>query len=268
MEERIIMKKLSFLLFLFILLAGANLSIRSENVYAEDNLQIKMPKKLTIKHDDFKRIFIDVYYNGECVTELCDYKVARSNKNITIFDDNEGFCYGDRYDIMISNNKAGKSTLTVSVEYTPTIGIDDEEGEPIRAKAKCLIKCQKEKLSKKLKVDASLDYYNTRENYFSMSIRNSSKKTITILSNGAMAYDDDYKSFDRSLKLTRGRSQIKIKPGKSATVNYKVIGSLTWNDVSDFQIGSYWIWNGKKYWVTVYDEEAWYKSGKKWKEIS
>lgn len=112
---------------------------------------------------------------------------------------------------------------------------------------------------------SELTSYNTRSNCFKVRIKNKGKKTITVYSKDAYSQDDDYKSFDRKLKLTKGNSKVTIKPGKSKTVSFKVKGRTTWPDVEDHTVFYKFKYDGK-----TYRARAWYgscgdyKSGKYW----
>ena len=121
---------------------------------------------------------------------------------------------------------------------------------------------------KNLQVSASLDSYNTRSNEFILSLKNYTGKTIRIYSNGSWVREDDYRFYDRNLKLSNGKSYIDIKPMKKATIKFKVKGRLTWYRVSDFTLFSKWKWNGKVYDTKVSYFGAYIKTGNKWKNMS
>ena len=110
---------------------------------------------------------------------------------------------------------------------------------------------------------ALLTDYDTRDNYFTVKYKNYGSSTVTILSKDAYCMDVDYKSYDRKLYL-KGNKSIKIKPGKSKTVKFKVKGSGTWYDYTDFTIRYYFKYNGGKYLGSVWDEESVFKRGKHW----
>ena len=101
-----------------------------------------------------------------------------------------------------------------------------------------------------------------------MSVTNHSKKAIVIYSKGAVALDADYKSFDRYVALTGGKTKIVIKPRQTKKIKRKVKGSVTWYNVKDFEIRAKWKYKGKIRWVSVdYEYIMVYKKGK-WKSIS
>lgn len=112
---------------------------------------------------------------------------------------------------------------------------------------------------------AELMTYNTRNNYFTVKFINKGIGTLTILPTDAKACDYDYKSYDRNLYLKNWKS-IKIKPGKSKTVYFRVNGSITWPDVRDFWINYKFSYYGKSYKARAYYEaiDSEFKEGKKW----
>lgn len=105
--------------------------------------------------------------------------------------------------------------------------------------------------------------YDTRNNYFIVKIKNNSSKTMTILSGTTVVKDADYKSYDRKISLSKSHT---IKPGKMKTIKFKVKGSTTWYDVTDFTLYYYFKFDGKKYYAkTNWADVSKYKSGSKWK---
>lgn len=112
---------------------------------------------------------------------------------------------------------------------------------------------------------AELMDYNTRNNYFTVRFKNKGIGTLTILSTDAKACDFDYKTFDRNLYLKNWKS-IKIKPGKTKTITFRVNGSTTWPDVKDFWIKYKFSYYGKSYVANAYYNplNSEFKSGKKW----
>lgn len=89
--------------------------------------------------------------------------------------------------------------------------------------------------------------YRTRHNTISVHIENNGKVNLTILSKDAKLIDYDYTSFDRNLCLANGASSIVIKPGKSKTVKFKVIGNTTWPGTDRKKIRIYMNYDGKTY---------------------
>lgn len=105
--------------------------------------------------------------------------------------------------------------------------------------------------------------YDTRNNYFIVKIKNNSSKTMTVLSGTTVVKDADYKSYDRKINLSKSYT---IKPGKMKTIKFKVKGSTTWYDVTDFTLYYYFKVDGKKYYAkTNWADVSKYKSGSKWK---
>lgn len=110
---------------------------------------------------------------------------------------------------------------------------------------------------------AQLIDYNTRDNYFTVRVKNVGIGNLTILSSGAYSMDVDYKSYDRQLYLSGGKSVV-VKPGKSKKIKFKVKGNTTWYKYSDHTIRFYFKYYGKKRLCSVWDEDCSYKDGKKW----
>lgn len=247
----------AFLLMVFSICFSNNTSVSMAA-----KLTIVMPKKVNVYLSDVKDIKPKVYLDGVNVTEDADLKWRKSNKNISID-------WIDNAECSIYTNKVGKCKLTLTAEYCPADWDDDYFDDDYEldyntytAKAECLITV---KYFNSLRAYGGLDSYNTRTNTFTVKLRNISKKTITILSKNAAVYEDDYTAYDRRVKLAGGKSSIKIKPGQKKTIKFKVIGNLTWYNVSDFQLCSYWKWGKKKYWVSVNTaQEVWKRSKKKW----
>ena len=83
-----------------------------------------------------------------------------------------------------------------------------------------------------------------------------------------MALDDDYVSFDRNVKMTKNKKLITIKPGKSKTIYWKVLGGTTWHDVDDFEIHFKCNYKGKVSWLSVQGEDVYIWRKGKWKRMS
>ena len=244
-------------------------------VHADEGLIIKVQKNVTAKLTELKSVRVRVYYKGQDVTEDTELSFKNSKKSIIEVD---GMMNDDYFTVGFDAyaKKVGKSIVTITAKYDTSYyddGDDDWEdemdnlynGEILTATAKCVIKT---KAHSSLRAQASITNYNTRTNTFTVKIKNISKKNIKVFSANAMAYDDDYTSFDRSLKLAGGKSSITINPGQTKELNFKVNGEVTWYNYNDFQICSYWQYGGKKYWISVMSgDEVWKKEGKKWKWI-
>lgn len=72
---------------------------------------------------------------------------------------------------------------------------------------------------------------NTNKTSFTIQIKNKGKKPLTVLTTGKY-YDGEDAAFDR--KLTR-TTKVKIKPGKSKKITFKVKGLPTWYISNDYK---------------------------------
>ena len=125
--------------------------------------------------------------------------------------------------------------------------------------------CKVKVYRKKPDLVAAIDYYATRDNYFAIKYKNYGDSTVTILPNNAKALNRDYKSYDRKLYIKSGNS-VKIKPGQTKTVKFKVKGSNTWPYSEDFTVQYYFKYNGGKYLAKVWHINSLYKAGGKWRK--
>lgn len=221
--------------------SGDDLSYTVETEYLEKGIKAS-PK--------FKKNKITVLIGKTKDIEFCylednpKVKWKLSNKNITLKK-----CYttyNDRSIVKIHGLKKGTTTVTATYKGK---------------KYKCIITV---KGYDKLKIESSLVDYNTRNNTFSVYFRNISNNTITVLKNNAIAVDSDYKSYDRNVKLT---NNIKIKPGYSKILKFKVIGSLTWYNYKDFAINYNIKYKGKILRLASMDGEVYLRTSSKWKCI-
>lgn len=221
---------------------------------SDAKLTISCHKTITMKDTGAKRVYPVVYYGDEDVSEYAEFKAKASKKKFididTICSETEDYFY------LNGIGKSGKCKITVTAKY---------EGQSC---SDSFILNVKSTLKKNLYVFGYMKSYNTRSNVFKMSLTNWSKKPIKIYSKGAVALDDDYVSFDRRVKMTKKRKTITIKPGKSKTINWKVIGSTTWYDVEDFEIQFKCKYKGKKSWLSVQDDSVYVWKKKKWKKMS
>lgn len=135
-------------------------------------------------------------------------------------------------------------------------------------KCKIYTKYGGKKYSIKVKVTKGIPWfegdiisYNTRSNCFYVELHNQNKKTLTIYSRNAKAVDDDYKSFDRNLRLS---NNINIKPGQTKKLSFKVQGRTTWYNADDFYVYFDFKYDGKKYRARVWTDGCAYKSNGKW----
>lgn len=216
-------------------------------------LEVSCKKSVTIKDDGSIMVYLAANYGNDYdIDGLYSIKATSSNENIaSVIVDDYDECSIEIY----GEGKAGKCKINVVARY---------KGETCKLSIDVTVKSN---LKSTLTAYGGLDYYDTRDNYFTMNITNRSKKPITIYSSGAYALDCDYKSFDRNVKLSGGKSKVVIKPGASKTIKWKVIGSVTWYNVKDFEIHCKWKYKGKTQWVSVeYEYIKVFKSGK-WKRI-
>ena len=185
--------------------------------------------------------------------------------NYTSFDIEAG--YKDKIKLFYSKGKIKWKSTNKKVATVNSKGV-------IKAvsKGKCKIYCKYKgkKYTAKIKVtrgipwfEGLLNSYNTRNNYFSVTIKNKNKKKLTIYPTNAKAIEDDYKSFDRTLRIKGGKAVV-IKPGKSKKIKFMVRGSVTWYDEDDFYVYFDFKYDGKKYRGRTWTEGSAYKKGKKW----
>lgn len=69
-----------------------------------------------------------------------------------------------------------------------------------------------------------------------MYVKNKGKVPLYVYSKGSKLIDFDYKSFDRTLRLSGKSKSVKINPGKEKCVVYKIKGRATWPGVEDKKI--------------------------------
>ncbi len=201
-------------------------------------LTISCPKSITIKENGSKTINPSIYYGDELIfNEDASIKLTSSNKKIATVS-NIDWDMDGKFDIE-GNEKPGKCKIKVVVKY---MGVQCQT--TIKVKTTSALKPG-------LTAFGELESYSTRDNIFTMYIKNNSQKSIVIYSKDAVALDYDYKSFDRNIRLTGGRSSIVIKPRETKTIKWKVIGSTTWYDVEDFVIYAKCGYKGKKKWISV-----------------
>ncbi|MBQ8981722.1 MAG: Ig-like domain-containing protein [Eubacterium sp.] len=177
--------------------------------------------------------------------------------------------YGNSKTLKLKNTKK-KVKWTTSNKKIATVNAKGKVTAKGIGKCKITAKCGKKKYTCNVKVyrmwadfTALLTDYNTRNNYFVVKFKNYGSKSLVINSKGAYCMDVDYKSYDRNLRLA-GNKNITIKPHKSKTVKFYVIGSTTWWDYEDFTIRYYFRYNGAKYLGSVWDENSTHKRAKKW----
>ena len=101
------------------------------------------------------------------------------------------------------------------------------------------------KKSSVLNIDGCLMSYGSK--YFCIWLVNNSAKPVTVLSSGAKAYDSDYYTFDRKLKVKKTT----LKPGISKLLYLKT-NKAAWPDVSDYHIGIRVKFGKRKYQVVLW----------------
>ena len=110
---------------------------------------------------------------------------------------------------------------------------------------------------------AAVTGYYTRDNYFSIRIKNKNKLPLTIYASNAVAENFDYKSFDRNLHLPQGKN-ITIKPGKTKTVYFYAAGDSTWYDYKNYYVYFYILYDNIDYRIRTWSSGSAYYNGKKW----
>lgn len=103
--------------------------------------------------------------------------------------------------------------------------------------------------------------YNTRDNYFTVKIKNLRKNNLTIIRKGGKVEDVDYKSYDRWI---RDDGNVVVKYGETKTVRFYLKGSTTWYDYRDFTLFAKFVFEGKTYEWHVWGADSVLKKGNKW----
>lgn len=193
------------------------------------SVKVKSPHKIKIGQLDVERLprWKEFYIDNSSVV---DYAYCDANGKV--------YAYG---------NQPGTTTVTMKLmngkKYTTKVTVSSPNPD----------------------FQAELMDYSTRYNYFTVRFKNWGIGTLTILPTDAKACDYDYMSFDRNLYLKNWKS-IKIKPGKTKTIKFRVNGSTTWPDVKDFWINYKFSYYGKTYKARAYynPDYSEYKKGNKW----
>ena len=84
--------------------------------------------------------------------------------------------------------------------------------------------------------EAVLDKYDRRTGKVYVYVKNKGKVPLYVYSKGSKLIDFDYKSFDRTLRLSGKSKSVKINPGKEQCVVYKIKGRATWPGAEDKKI--------------------------------
>ncbi len=177
--------------------------------------------------------------------------------------------YGEKEQLKVNftKKKAKWSTSNKKVAVVNKNGKVTAKG-----KGNCVItaKCGKRKYKAKVKVShkepdfvAIITDYNTRNNYFTVKVKNCDSKSLTICSNKAYCMQDDYKVYDRKLRLPKNKN-ITIKGYKIKKIRFYVKGSVTWYDSDSYRIRFNFRFNGKKYLASIRSEDSSFKKGKSW----
>lgn len=109
-------------------------------------------------------------------------------------------------------------------------------------------------------IRACLYDYDRGKNYFIVKLKNCGKKIVEILTKGSKVVDGDKKD-TRKLKAP---SKITIKPGKSKTIKFRVIGKKTYYDYSVFTLYAKLKYEGRTYQWHTWDADSVIKVKKSW----
>lgn len=140
--------------------------------------------------------------------------------------------------ITITGKKTGKTNITIKLK----------SGK----KATCKIKVTKDKFTYTI----SKLSYSTRNNTYSIKLKNTAKHKVTIYATGAKCMDWDYKRFDRKVKSINGKKKIDIKPGKTITLKFKLSSKATWPGYERKTIKFKTKFNGEYKWIKI-SEKNW-----------
>ncbi len=229
---------------------------------------ISVPKAMaaTITTGNFKILVPTSVTRYTQEDKLLDFKVYYRNVDIT--DEVE--------DNLVTMKTDNKSIVSVVSLYKPYISPHDKVGttkvhmtfkwdaskstifrykvytEKLNKTISCTVTVKR---SPYLRAITSSWSYNSSGKYFSMKIKNISDKAIYVQSRNAKALhsntDNNYYDFiyssSRSLKLRNGSSSIKINPGQTKQVQFKVTGSRPNFGLTRTRIYSLWKFNGKTY---------------------
>ena len=169
---------------------------------------------------------------------------------------------GSSFTQVLLNKGKGKVKWSTSNKKVATVsskGVVKAKGP-----GKCKIKAKYNKITYVCEIevyrelpdyDAYIDDYNTRSKWFVVPVTNNGELPLTIYSSGAKAIDCDYTSWDRKLKLKKGKS-LTVKPGRTVNVYFKVVGRSAHPDYEDYTINYYVSYNGAKYKATVESDDV------------
>ena len=100
--------------------------------------------------------------------------------------------------------------------------------------------------------------YKTRDNYFTVKVKNLRRSDLVIVRNGAKVEDIDYKSFDRWVKAD---GNVTVKYGETKYIRFYLKGSATWPNYQDYTLLAKFIFEGKTYnWHVWYNDSVFCKN--------
>lgn len=153
----------------------------------------------------------------------------------------------------IVDNNTGNVYVWADKKGSTTITIELRNGKKYKIKAKVTAGAPD--------FYAHISRYNTRDNYFVVSVTNNRASDLIINRTDAEVIDDDYKRYDR--KIRQG-SSVTVKPGKTKEIYFYVSGDTTWPNYKDFTLHSTFTYEGKTYKWKVDHSESYFEADGKW----
>ena len=108
---------------------------------------------------------------------------------------------------------------------------------------------------------AYVNGYYTRDNYFTVKIKNLRGSDLIIVREGGKVENYDYKSLDRWIKNS---GNITIKSGETKTVRFYLKGTPTYPDYMDFDLHAKFIFEGKTYVWHTWRNDSVFKKNNGW----
>ena len=108
---------------------------------------------------------------------------------------------------------------------------------------------------------AYVNGYYTRDNYFTVKIKNLRGSDLTIVREGGKVENYDYKSFDRWIN---NNGNVTIKSGETKTVRFYLKGTPTYPDYTKFDLHAKFIFEGKTYVWHVWRNDSAFKKNNGW----
>lgn len=108
---------------------------------------------------------------------------------------------------------------------------------------------------------AIVNGYYTRDNYFTVKVKNNRRSDLVIIRDGAKVENYDYKSFDRWVKAD---GNITVKYGETKTIRFYLKGSETWPHYDEYDLHAKFIFEGKTYVWHVWRNDSVYQKGDSW----